>query len=111
MPTYFARSDMASLIQSDRIAFLYWHNTDSSTSLSSSGIGVDSLEEVIRAVLLDVKAVAPEGKRPALTIEVNKLFKLVEIAAEFAAGTGATEEGGDVPDFGSTQEVVGTRVD
>ena len=60
MPTYFARSDVASLIQSDRIAFLYWHKADSLNSLSSSGIGVDSLGEVIGTVLLDLKVVTPD---------------------------------------------------
>ena len=94
MPTYFARSD--------RIAFLYLRKADSLSSLSSSGVGVDSLEAVVSAALLDPEAVALEGKRPAFTSEANKLFKLVEIATEFAADAGAAEEGPAVPDFEST---------
>ena len=102
MPTYFARSDVLSLIGSDRIALLYSCRADSLSSLLSSGVGVDSLEAVVAAVLLDPEVVAPEGKRPAFTSEANKLSKLVEIAAEFAAGAGAAEEEGAVPDFEST---------
>ena len=53
----------------------------------------------------------PNRTRPqSTTSEANQLSKLVEITAEFAAGAGAAEEGGNVPDFGSTQEVVENKV-
>ncbi len=58
----------------------------------SSGIGVDSLDAAVGAVVSGPEAVVDEIK-PAFTNEANKFCKLAEIAGGSAAGVGAEGPG------------------